>query len=431
MSSFSYIDTNGTVVNAPKSILNKIDTENQPIINNIKDKIIMENAVPQTLATQKRDQKIERNEKQTKQRKKIKLNIKQTRDESRVQKIKLQDQKAKTLKQNKQAEQMDQTQTQAKQTQTKQTQTKQTQAEQTEEPNIGDGDLHMLKKIKIPNELNDFFKSNDTITETTKTTYKYDYLRLKTLLKTKGHISNLSQSKIINAIKQSDKAKRPLINIAILLFKFKNTPHKMLLSYREELFDERDNTQKTKNMKIINDANVTYDELLDTLNKATGDDYLLFYLLINYNLRNLDLIIRLALKTDKLENKDKINYIIYDFDEAELVINNYKTKDKYGTKKFIITDEKFLKILEYKITNGDDYLFNNRTGREYRPNEMGNYIKTRFKFYLPLSKLTQSTIFKIIHNKNESNNDYSALRKMSKNRGQLIDTADKQYGSIE
>ena len=422
MSSFSYIDTNGTVVNAPKSILNKIDTENQPIINNIKDKIIMENAVPQTLATQKRDQKIERNEKQTKQRKKIKLNIKQTRDESRVQKIKLQEQKAQALKQNKQAEQMEQTQ--AKQTQVKQT-------KQTQEPNIAEGDLHMLKKIKIPTELNDYFKANDTITETTRTTYKYDYLRLKTLLKTKGHISNLSQSKIINAIKQSDKAKRPLINIAILLFKFKNTPHKMLLSYREELFDERDNTQKTKNMKIINDANVTYDELLDTLNKATGDDYLLFYLLINYNLRNLDLIIRLALKTDKLENKDKINYIIYDFDEAELVINNYKTKDKYGTKKFIITDEKFLKILEYKITNGDDYLFNNRTGREYRPNEMGNYIKTRFKFYLPLSKLTQSTIFKIIHNKNESNNDYSALRKMSKNRGQLIDTADKQYGSIE
>ena len=409
MSNVSYIDQNGRLINTTGNILNKIETEDLPIITDKKDKIIMENAVPQTLATQKRDQKIEQKKNITKQKKTIKIKLKKTTDEKRVQKLKIQEQKEQALKQNKQAEQVD----------------------QVEQTNIDDGDLNMLKNIKTPTELNDYFEANDNITNSTKTTYKYDYLRLKTLLKTKGHISNLPQSKIINAIKKSDKAKRPLINIAILLFKYKNTPHKMLLSYREQLFDERDNTQKTKNTKIINDANVTYDELINTLNEATGDDYLLFYMLINYNLRNLDLIIKLYLITDEIENKNDINYITYDIDEAELVINNYKTKDKYGTKKFIITDEKFLKILDYKLMNGDEYLFNNRTGRTDKSNEMGNYIKSRFKFYLPLSKLTQSTIFKIIHNKNESNNDYKAIKKMSKNRGQLIDTAQQHYSSIQ
>tara|TARA_R110002153_G_scaffold179870_3_gene333320 strand:+ start:2306 stop:3571 length:1266 start_codon:yes stop_codon:yes gene_type:complete len=420
MSNFSYIDTNGAIVSAPKSILNKIETENEPIISNNKDKIIMENAVPQTLATQKRDQKIATTATKKKQRIRINLKSKADENEKKVQLEKIKEQRLRAQKQNKQA--------QTQQTQEPQTQ----QLKKVEDFDVSnDNVLNILQKKKTNSELMEFFKANPNITDKTKLTYHYDYERLKTLLNTKGHISNLSQSKILTAIKKSDKATRPLINIAIVLFKFKNKPHKMLINYREEIFTQQDGQQKTKNQQLIKDANMSYDELIATLNKSNGDDYLLFYLLINYNLRNMDLIIRLVTSASQLEDKDKINYIVYQKDKSTLVINNYKTSDTYGAKSFVIKDKKFLDILAYKTMNKDKYLFNNRKAKPYRANEMSNHIKTRFKHYLPQSKVTQAIIFKIIHNKNESNNDYSALKKMSKNRGQLIDTADKQYSSID
>jgi len=312
-------------------------------------------------------------------------------------------------------------------------QAEQTQAEENPKENINmtDGDIKQLKTTKIPTELQEYFNDNDDITESTKLTYLYDYLRLKSLLGTKTHISNLPQKKVLEAIQNTDKAKRPLINIAIILFNYKDKQHTRLITYREELFNDMKNNQKTKNKKILENANTSYEDLMDALKRAKKDDYILFYLLINYNLRNLDLISRLVINTDELENKDEENYILYGIDEATFYINDYKTKTSYGTKKFKITDDKFLKILHNKYEDGDEYLFINRTGKPYKQNEMGKYIKSRFKQYLPLSNLSQSTIFKIIHNENKTNNDHEALRKMSKNRGQLMDTADNMYSSIE
>lgn len=308
------------------------------------------------------------------------------------------------------------------------------QAEETEQQNvmISDGDLNQLEKTTTPKELQDYFNSvKQYITESTEITYLYDYIRLKTLLGTKSHISNLPQKKILEAIKNTDKAKRPLLNIAIVLFKFKDKAHNRLITYRDELFKDMNKKQANKNETIIENANTTYDDLIDALDRAKKDDYILFYLLIKYNLRNLDLISRLVINTDELEDKDEENYILYEVDTATFYVNNYKTKDSYGAKKFVIDDEKFLKILHNKYEMGDEYLFNNRTGKPYKQNELGKYIKSRFKVYIPLSNLSQSTIYKILQAKNEKNGDIKALMKMSKNRGHQLMTNLTTYSSID
>ena len=111
---------------------------------------------------------------------------------------------------------------------------------QAEEQNImiSDGDLNQLEKTTTPKELQEYFNAvKDDITESTQLTYLYDYIRLKNLLGTKTHISNLPQKKIIDAIKNTDKAKRPLLNIALVLFKHKVKAHNRLINYREELFN--------------------------------------------------------------------------------------------------------------------------------------------------------------------------------------------------
>ena len=325
---------------------------------------------------------------------------------------------------------LDKQQQQAKQKQAKQTQAKQTAEEQN--IMISDGDLNQLEKTTTPKELQEYFNAvKDDITESTQLTYLYDYIRLKNLLGTKTHISNLPQKKILDAIKNTDKAKRPLLNIALVLFKHKDKAHNRLINYREELFNERDKNQSTKNKMIIENANTTYEDLIDALNRAKKDDYILFYLLINYNLRNLDLISRLIINTDELDNKDEENYILYQVDTSTFYINDYKTKASYGTKKFEIDDEKFLKILHNKYEMGDEYLFNNRTGKPYKQNEMGKYIKSRFKNYLPLSNLSQSTIYKIIQTKNEEDGDVKALMTMSKNRGHTLLTNITTYSSVD
>ena len=300
-----------------------------------------------------------------------------------------------------------------------------------ENVSIPKNDDENILKVKsmydLPLELYELFNALN-ITEQTKTTYYNDYMRLKMMLKTKGHIGNLPQKKVLEVIQSTDKSKLPLLNIAIMLYKNKNNSNNRLVTYREKLYDEKNNNQADKNKMILENSNATYDDLIRALNEAKNTDYVLFYLLQNYNLRNLDLILKLI--TDKKELNKTDNFLLLTQHQAIIYINNYKTKDYYGEKIFKITDEKFRNIIKLLIEMGNDYVLETRGGNPYNQNTMGKYIKARYKVYIDNSNLSQSVIYKIIQNKAEQDGNIKEIFKMSKNRGHLPQTALTSYSSI-
>lgn len=213
-----------------------------------------------------------------------------------------------------------------------------------------------------------------------------------------------------------------------MLYKNKNNSNNRLVTYREKLYDEKNNNQADKNKMILENSNATYDDLIRALNEAKNTDYVLFYLLQNYNLRNLDLILKLI--TDKKELNKTDNFLLLTQHQAIIYINNYKTKDYYGEKIFKITDEKFRNIIKLLIEMGNDYVLETRGGNPYNQNTMGKYIKARYKVYIDNSNLSQSVIYKIIQNKAEQDGNIKEIFKMSKNRGHLPQTALTSYSSI-
>mgnify|MGYP006098406679 FL=1 len=200
-------------------------------------------------------------------------------------------------------------------------------------------------------------KKND-LTPQTLNNYSNGYERLRELLGGKKNIANITQNDIIDIIKNSEFHKPTILNIAIVIKQFKNKPVNKLLKYRATLIIEAKDEQPIKNANAIIDANTTYEQLQTALDEATGIDYILLYLLMNYNVRNTDLIIQPILSKDKKEKFNKNdNFIILTRNKAKYIRQDYKTKAKYGTKEHVIEDKKFIKILKIFITPFLCYFF--------------------------------------------------------------------------
>lgn len=279
------------------------------------------------------------------------------------------------------------------------------------------------------NDFNDAKK--DDLTPQTLTNYFNGYERLRKLFGGKKNIANITQNDIVDAIESSEFHKPTILNIAIVIKQFKNKPVSKLLKYRETLIVKAKAEQPIKNANAIIDANTTYEQLKTALEEANGTDYLLFYILLNYNVRNADLIIQPILSKDKKAklNKDD-NFIILTRNKAKYLRQDYKTKSKYGTKEHIIEDKKFIKILKNVIEDGNKMLFINNMKKPVEANGMSKFVKQRFNKSILSSNLTQATIYKIILQHHEDNGDFKAMRLIADNRGHNPTTQETEYSTI-
>ena len=281
-------------------------------------------------------------------------------------------------------------------------------------------------------ELKAFINDNeDRLSAPTMKTYINDYKRFRTLYNSKKNLANLSQSEIISIVKTNeDYAKINLIKIALAFLRWKDKPVNMVEKYLDGLIKERTEGAVDKNIEIIKNSGATYEQLFDALDRATGTDFILFYLLIKFNTRNNDLIMRVINSKENEITKNE-NFMVVHKNKSTYIRNEYKTKATYGTKKDVIRNLKFQKIMRDELNNNNEYLFVNNKKKPYKQTEMGNYIKARFKFYIPDSKLTQAVIYKIIQNHAEKNKDIDKLKSIADSRGHTVDTAFKYYSSTK
>ena len=203
--------------------------------------------------------------------------------------------------------------------------------------------------------------------ENTKKAYTMFYDKLHKCLG--KDIVDSSQKKVVSCAEDenSTNSKQGILNIGLIVRKINDMP-------TQEIVDARDKnkTAIVENVKKTNaDLDLpTYEDLVDfteyLYENSKWTDYVINYLLLNYQVRNKD--VNFTLITKKKDATDEnTNYIWLTPKKATWYRRDYKTKGTYKQKTSTITDPKFLTALRHI----------KRRGLIFIPNEdqVGYYVK--------------------------------------------------------
>jgi len=278
--------------------------------------------------------------------------------------------------------------------------------------------MYIKEMAEIENypEFDVFMASIDGKSKATIKSYTTQYNKLKKALG--KDVSESSQNKIIDVAQQEEKpnSKQALINIGILvrrLYKLAvDKLEKERNSTKNEIIDgiKEKNSEIQEDLPTLNDLN----EYTDYLYKnKKWFEYIINYLLINYQTRNKDLNFTIVNLKRDTKDKEK-NFMWLERNKVTFIRNNYKTAGKYGTKIDVITDEEFLNAMKKMKTklNEDNFI----------PNEdqVGYYIKKA-----TYKQVGEGIYFKVLIKANKD--DLQGLKKMSDNRGTSLDTMAIHY----
>ena len=133
-------------------------------------------------------------------------------------------------------------------------------------------------------------------------------------------------------------------------------------------------------------------------------NFVILYLLLNYNTRNKDLVVRVT--NDQADLNPNENFLFIRDKDVIYIRNDYKTKNRYGSKRDVIKSKKLFNA----VKEVDSLLeYNNNLDRQVKKVTNG---------------INQSTMFKMLV---ASNNNLKGIQKASKNRGTNMDTIAKSY----
>jgi hypothetical protein len=274
----------------------------------------------------------------------------------------------------------------------------------------------------------------DDVKHTTLTSYFNNFIRLIKFVFDKNKRKNILSANqkatlliIDNIPNISVNSKLELLKIYKYLLVFKNKTHKLVDVQINKLFNLQPAENKIKNIEIIK-STLSYDDLLNLLSELKNEQYILYYILIYFNVRNLDLIIKLVSDASIIKKADagELDYnIIYKKDNKYIYIrSDYKTKSKYGIKIHTISDPKFIEYMaDYNV---GDYLFTTNQNKMRGQNQFTKYISTISKKLTTVS-LNQQIIYKIISHHFEEMNDYKMMTKISSNRGHSLEMQKDYY----
>lgn len=267
-------------------------------------------------------------------------------------------------------------------------------------------------------ELQHFLKKNKHLAEKSISTYKSAYNKLITILG--KDILKTPNAEIIKKIQLLDylpNSKDSLINIAILVKKNNNKTTKTLDSYKKKLQSEIDKYNENKN-KSLTKTLPSKEEILNYLQELSDDndklrEYIVNYLLINFNTRNQDLYLDIITKKADINKTDNFLYVNKKTRKIIYIRNNYKTNNTYGMLENEIIDKLF-----YEKVNQ----FLNYTSKkpllDIKPSSVNQTIKRMT--YKNISSGKYMKIFSSEANKKE-------LKNMSKNRGTSVNTILENY----
>jgi hypothetical protein len=252
------------------------------------------------------------------------------------------------------------------------------------------------------------YLSSSTASEKTKEGYTNLYRRLISSELFVYPINHTSEARIIQILNTFDKSKMPLLNVCILLKKHFNKSIVKLERYRQQ-----QNIKQLEIKKIENSVTIKHLPTVNTLNNHLNEMYttqnyigfIVNYILINLNTRNMDLV--LGITRGKPSDNTK-NYLIIRSKDVLYIRNFYKTYNTYGQKRNVIKDRRFYKAC---VALGLINLF-------YNSDNLTQCV-TRYTY----NELTEAEYFKSVLLEAPK----ERLLEMSNNRGSSINTILQYY----
>jgi hypothetical protein len=257
-----------------------------------------------------------------------------------------------------------------------------------------------------------FVASLEGKSEKTIKTYKQQYNKLRQQLDKDIHES--SQNKIIEIAgeQENNNTKQARLNIGILVRKLYNYDTKELEKQRDvwkgNIKEDIKKKNETSSLPSYNDL-LEYTDYLYENNKWV--EYVINYLLINFQVRNEDLDFQIVDKKSDTKDDSK-NYIWMARDKIVYIRNNYKTSKTYGMKMNTIKDKEFITAMKRIKARGDTLVPN--------PDNLGYWIRKA-----TLDSIGEGAYFKIIVNAYKGN--LQEIKKMSESRGTDLKTITESY----
>jgi len=164
--------------------------------------------------------------------------------------------------------------------------------------------------------------------------------------------------------------------------------------------------QRQKNDKLkSNLPDIDFKQMLSKYYKDKDyKNFVILYLLLNYNTRNKDLVARVV--NNEADINQKENFLFIREKDVVYIRNDYKTNDTYGMKQDVIVAKKL-----FNAVKEVDKLLENDGNLDRQVKKVTNGIN-------------QSTLFKMLITQN---NNLKAIAKASKNRGTNMDTIASSY----
>ena len=218
-----------------------------------------------------------------------------------------------------------------------------------------------------------------------------------------------SEEEIIDFIKEhyNEGSERKIISSTISKYRhYKGKPNDIVRDFLRQANAEASLLQRQKNDKLKETLpSVDFNKLLNGYYRDKQyKNFVILYLLMNYNTRNKDLVVKVV--NDESDINPNENFLFIRDKDVIYIRNDYKTKNRYGSKRDVIKSKKLFNA----VKEVDSLLENN--------NNLDRQVKAVTK------GINQSTMFKMLV---ASNNNLKGIQKASKNRGTNMETIAKSY----
>lgn len=238
-------------------------------------------------------------------------------------------------------------------------------------------------------------------------------------------ISDIPNEDLIQYIseQESSNTKNGFITVAIQVKRMNEKNIVDLTDYRDSLKVHLVSEIKKKNA-ALQEILPSYADLVEYTERLfdTGDNigYVINFLLLNYNVRNLDLDFKILTKLNEATD-EQTNYMVIMPNKVMYIRNRYKTKETYGSKTHKITDEQFTLAIKkiyqmMKKADSDEYI------NPIIPNPGTISYRVQSATYKAIGEGAYAKICI-----NHFRDDIEALQRISENRGTSLTTLLTDY----
>tara|TARA_R110000765_G_scaffold403232_1_gene499269 strand:+ start:3425 stop:4273 length:849 start_codon:yes stop_codon:yes gene_type:complete len=279
----------------------------------------------------------------------------------------------------------------------------------------------MFYKTKNKLSIQKYLDNHPNLSDKTRETYLYNVKNLT------FDFEMLSQVTLLNNIKkkfENPNSRSMHLNLLILMRKQDNLQIDKLLKYRDTLREEIIVLRKENLAEL---ELPTFEEFKEKLDKSQGLRYLINYLFFNFGFRNKDINLKIIKKEKNLEDyefEQKYNYLIVNKHyNAQLIINEYKTKKSFGKKIIAIKDPKFLREIK-KLDLVGNFLLSTKLKKQLVDSTFNERVKS-----LTIDELGEVKIFKILIAHYLKNQNFDKIEALSKSRGTSLTTILRSYNT--